>query len=304
MSRPRVQVVDVAPRDGLQSDAVMFTTAQKVELIRRIVDAGIERVEVASFVNPKRVPQMADAEAVLDAVAPDTRARYIGLVLNERGFDRALAVHTPEVNVVVACTDTFSERNQGVNTAAAIDAATAVIARARDAAIPCSATLSASFGCGYEGEVPLARVLDVVARVAAAGPDEIALADTVGAAVPPQVRERFASAAEVLRDAPRPIRLRAHFHNTRNAGLANALAAVEAGVLVVDASLGGIGGCPFAPRATGNIPTEDVVFLLERSGYDTGVDLERLIAASEWLAGQLGRDTPSLVAKAGPFPPV
>ncbi|HEY3833059.1 MAG TPA: hydroxymethylglutaryl-CoA lyase [Acidimicrobiia bacterium] len=303
MSRPRVHIVDVAPRDGLQSDAVMFSTEQKAELIRRIVDAGIERVEVASFVNPKRVPQMADAEAVLDAVSADTRARYIGLVLNERGFDRALSAHTPEVNVVVACTDTFSERNQGMNTAAAIDAATAVIRRARDAAIPCSATLSAAFGCGYEGEVPLARVLDVVERVAAAGPDEIALADTVGAAVPPQVRERFTAAAEVLHRAPRPIGLRAHFHNTRNAGVANALAAVEVGVPVIDASLGGIGGCPFAPRATGNIPTEDVVFLLERSGYDTGVDLDRLIAASEWLAGQLGRDTPSLVAKAGPFPP-
>ena len=302
MNRPRVHIVDVAPRDGLQSDAVMFTTEQKAELIRRIVDAGINRVEVASFVNPKRVPQMADAEAVLDAVAGDTRARYIGLVLNERGFDRALAAHTPEVNVVVACTDTFSEHNQGMSTAAAIDAATAVIVRARDAAIPCSVTLSAAFGCGYEGEVPLERVLSVVERVAAAGPDEIALADTVGAAVPPQVRERFAAAAEVLYGAPRPIGLRAHFHNTRNAGLANALAAVEVGVPVIDASLGGIGGCPFAPRATGNIPTEDVVFLLERSGYDTGVDLDRLIAASEWLAGQLGRDTPSLVAKAGPFP--
>ncbi|HEY1739903.1 MAG TPA: hydroxymethylglutaryl-CoA lyase [Acidimicrobiia bacterium] len=303
MSRPRIRIVDVAPRDGLQSDAVMFTTEQKAGLIHRIVDAGVDRVEVASFVNPKRVPQMADAEAVLDAVAGDTRARYIGLVLNERGFDRALAAHTPEVNVVVACTDTFSERNQGMNTAAAIDAATTVIRRAREAAIPCSATLSASFGCGYEGEVPLARVLDVVERVAAAGPDEIALADTVGAAVPPQVRERFAAADEVLHRATHPIGLRAHFHNTRNAGLANALAAVEVGVPVIDASLGGIGGCPFAPRATGNIPTEDVVFLLERSGYDTGVDLDRLIAASEWLTEQLGRDTPSLVAKAGPFPP-
>jgi hydroxymethylglutaryl-CoA lyase len=296
-----VQIVDVAPRDGLQSDAVTFSTEQKAELIRRIVDAGVERVEVASFVNPARVPQMADAEAVLAAVAGDTRARYIGLVLNERGFDRAVATHTPEVNVVVACTDTFSQHNQGMTTAEAITAATAVIRRSRDARIPCSATLSASFGCGYEGEVPVARVLDVVRRVADAGPEEIALADTIGAAVPPRVRELVAEAQHVL--AGEPITLRAHFHNTRNAGLANALAAVESGVAVIDASLGGIGGCPFAPRATGNIPTEDVVFLLERSGYDTGVDLARLIDASEWLAGQLGRDTPGLVAKAGPFPP-
>ncbi len=303
VARPHVQIVDVAPRDGLQSDAVTFSTEQKAELVRRIVDAGIDRVEVASFVNPKRVPQMADAEAVLEAVAGDRRARYIGLVLNERGFDRALAAHTPEVNVVVACTDTFSQRNQGMSTAEAVAAAAAVIARARDASIPCSVTLSASFGCGYEGEVPLERVLDVVTQVAAAGPHEIALADTVGAAVPVRVRELVAATAEVLRGAPAPVGLRAHFHNTRNAGLANALAAVEAGVPVIDASLGGIGGCPFAPRATGNIPTEDVVFLLERSGYDTGVDLARLIEASAWLAAQLGRDTPSLVARAGPFPP-
>ncbi len=303
MSSNRVEIVDVAPRDGLQSDAVMFTTEQKAELIRRIVDAGVPRVEVASFVNPKRVPQMADAEAVLAAVAGDTRARYIGLVLNERGFDRAVAAGTPEVNVVVACSDTFSQRNQGVSTDDAVDAAAAVIGRARAAGVPCSVTLSASFGCGYEGEVPVARVLSVVERIAAAGPDEIALADTVGAAVPVRVRELVERTRDVVNGAERPIRLRAHFHNTRNAGLANALAAVECGVTVIDASLGGIGGCPFAPRATGNIPTEDVAFLLERSGYDTGVDLARLIEASEWLAGQLGRDVPSLVAKAGPFPP-
>ena len=246
--RPRVQIVDVAPRDGLQSDAVMFTTDQKVELVRRIVDAGVERVEVASFVNPKRVPQMADAEAVLAALAGDTRARYIGLVLNERGFDRALAAHAPEVNVVVVCTDTFSQRNQGMTTDEAIAVASAVIRRARDAGIPCSATLSAAFGCGYEGEVPPERVLDVVARVAAAAPDEIALADTVGAAVPPQVRELVAATTDLLRAASPSIALRGHFHNTRNAGLANALAAVESGVRVIDASLGGIGGCPFAPR--------------------------------------------------------
>lgn len=277
----------------------MFSTAQKVELIRRIVDAGIGRVEVASFVNPTRVPQMADAEAVLAEVSTDLRARYIGLVLNERGFDRAVAASTPEVNVVVACTDTFSQRNQGVTTAEAITAATTVVRRARAAGIPCSVTLSAAFGCGYEGEVPQQRVLDVVRQIVDAQPEEIALADTVGAAVPVHVRELVAATFDLL--GP-DITLRAHFHNTRNAGLANALAAVERGVTVIDASLGGIGGCPFAPRATGNIPTEDVVFLLERSGYDTGVSLTKLIEASEWLASQLGRPTPGLVAKAGPFP--
>jgi hydroxymethylglutaryl-CoA lyase len=302
VTRTRVQIVDVAPRDGLQSDAVMFTTEQKVELIRRIVDAGIDRVEVASFVNPKRVPQMADAEAVLGALTSDTRARYIGLVLNERGFDRALAAHTPEVNVVVACTDTFSQRNQGMSTDEAIAAAAAVIRRAREASISCSATLSASFGCGYEGEVPLERVLSVVERVAGAGPDEIALADTVGAAVPVRVRELVAAARELLQAAPRPIALRAHFHNTRNAGLANALAAVESGVRVIDASLGGIGGCPFAPRATGNVPTEDVVYMLQRSGYQTGLDVERLIASARWLGAAMGREVPGMLSRAGAFP--
>ena len=295
-----VQIVDVAPRDGLQSDAVMFTTEQKVALVERIVAAGVRRVEVASFVNPKRVPQMADAEAVLDALSKtNSGATFIGLVLNERGFDRALAAATPEINVVVVCSDTISQENQSMSTEQSIRAATAVIERARDHRIPVSVTLSAAFGCPYEGVVDPAAVLRIAERIAVAMPSEIALADTIGAAVPAEVRALVVATRSVIGD---DIRLRAHFHNTRNSGLANALAAAESGVGVIDASLGGIGGCPFAPRATGNIPTEDVVYLLERSGFTTGVSLDKLIEASEWLEGQLGRGVPSLVAKAGGFP--
>ena len=295
-----VEIVDVAPRDGLQSDAVMFSTAQKVELVERIVAAGIRRVEVASFVNPARVPQMADAEDVLAALgATHSGATFIGLVLNERGFDRAVAAATPEVNVVVVCSDTFSHRNQSMSTEQSIAAAITVIERARDHDIPVSVTLSAAFGCPYEGAVDEAHVLAIAARIAAALPKEIALADTIGAAVPTQVRSLVTRTRAEIDDE---VALRAHFHNTRNTGLANALAAVESGVRVIDASLGGIGGCPFAPRATGNIPTEDVVYLLERSGFSTGVSLAKLIEATEWLESELGRSVPSLVAKAGPFP--
>ncbi len=317
MVTARVQIVDVAPRDGLQSDAVMFTTEQKLELIRRIEAAGIDRIEVASFVHPGRVPQMADAEAVfagLSARVPgngmpselqrsprgnDKAASHIGLVLNERGFDRALAANVGEINVVVAVTDEFSQANQAMSTDESIAAASIVMRRAAEHGIPVSVTLSVAFGCPFIGEVSVDRVLGVVHRIATKGPSEIALADTIGCAVPVAVRGLISAVSDCIDPA---IHLRAHFHNTRNSGLANALAAVESGVRVIDASLGGIGGCPFAPRATGNIPTEDLVYLLHRSGYETGVSLERLLAASGWLESELGHPVPSLVAKAGPFP--
>lgn len=300
----RIEIVDVAPRDGLQSDAVMFSTDQKLELIQRIERAGIGRIEVASFVNPARVPQMADAEAIFAALRVDhqegsARAIHIGLVLNERGFDRAVASNAPEINVVVAVTDAFSDANQSMTTQQSIDAAVRVIERARAVSMPVSVTLSVAFGCPFTGEVAVDRVLDVALQIAAAQPNEIAIADTIGVAVPVAVRSIV---DRLLAQLPTQVRLRAHFHNTRNTGLANALAAVEAGVRTIDASLGGIGGCPFAPKATGNIGTEDVVYLLERSGYDTGVDLHALIEASDWLAAELGHPVPSLVAKAGTFP--
>lgn len=292
-----ISIIEVGPRDGLQNEAVVFDTDAKVEFIDRCLGAGVQRIEVASFVNPNRVPQMADAEAVLDRLRPDV-ASYIGLVLNERGFARALATQVDEVNLVVMVTDTFSQKNQAMTTAEAIEAVRAVAPRAKDAGLPVSVTLSASFGCPYEGEVELARVVDVAQQVAAAGIDELAIADTIGVAVPRDVHRRVCAVREAIE-----VPLRVHVHNTRNTGYASALAAAEAGVQVLDASLGGIGGCPFAPRATGNIATEDLVYALERSGFATGLDLDELCRASEWLGQRLGRPTPGLVAKAGGFPP-
>lgn len=297
----RVEVVEVSPRDGLQSDGAILATEQKVALVTRALDAGIRRVEVASFVNPKRVPQMADAEAVLEALPRPDGVSYIGLVLNERGFERAARAPAPpdEINVVVVLTDTFARANQGMTTDELVATWERIAALARDAGMPTSVTLSASFGCPYEGEVPLRRVVDVATRVAAAGPDELALADSIGVAVPTEVTERFAAVRAAIDPG---IRLRAHFHNTRNTGIANAAAAVLAGVPVLDASLGGIGGCPFAPRATGNIPTEDLVYLLDRMGYETGVDLARLTAAVPWIEEVLDHPVPGLLARAGLFP--
>ena len=292
-----IQIVEVGPRDGLQNEAVTLSTDTKVEFISRCVAAGITRIEAASFVNPKRVPQMADGEAVLERLVP-AAASYIGLVLNERGFRRALTTQVTEVNLVVMVSDTFSLKNQGMTTAEAIGAVQAIVPRAQAVGLPVSVTMSASFGCPYEGEIEVSRLVDVAAAVSD-GIEELAIADTIGVAVPADVYRRV-DAVRAVTDA----RLRVHVHNTRNTGYASALAAADAGVTVLDASLGGIGGCPFAPRATGNIATEDLVFALERSGYETGLDLDMLCAASEWLGGQLGRPTPGLVAKAGPFPPV
>jgi len=297
--------VEVSPRDGLQSDPTMLSTGAKVELIGRAVRAGLRRVETVSFVNPRRVPQMADAEAVMaelhaDAALAALDPSYIGLVLNRRGLDRAIDTGVDEVNAVVVCTDTFARRNQGKDTQGLIDEVAGICAAARDASIPTSVTLAASFGCPYEGEVAAERVRMVLDQVAAAGPDEIALADSIGVATPVDVRERIALADQVL--AGTGIRLRCHFHNTRNTGLANATAAVEAGVRVLDASLGGIGGCPFAPNATGNIPTEDLAYLLERMGYDTGLDLDAACGIVPWLEATVEHPVPGYLSKAGIFP--
>jgi hydroxymethylglutaryl-CoA lyase len=295
---PQVTIVEVAPRDGLQSDPTLLPTEAKVELIERALRAGIRRIEAVSFVNPTRVPQMADADAVMAAVPRDLGASYIGLVLNRRGFERAVETGVDEINVVVVCSDTFAQRNQGTDTAGLVEVWADIAGAAREAGLATSVTLAASFGCPYEGEVPVERLVDVAARVAEHGPDEIALADSIGVAVPTDVAERVAAVAPVIGDAA----LRCHFHNTRNTGLANAAAAVQAGVRVLDSSLAGIGGCPFAPNATGNIPTEDLVYLLERMGHPTGVDLDALIATVPWMEEALGHSTPGLLAKAGNFP--
>lgn len=295
----RVQIVEVSARDGLQNDPAFLTTEQKVELIKRTVDAGLDRAEVASFANPKAVPQMADAEGVLEGLGVIEGFSTIGLVLNTRGFHRAAATNVKEVNVVVVSTDTFSLRNQRMDTVDALKVLDEVVPLAKEAGIRATVTLAASFGCPFEGEVPIERTQMLVEQAAAYGVAEIALADTIGVAVPTDVKRRFEAAKAIAGDIP----LRAHFHNTRNTGYANALAAVDAGVFILDASLAGIGGCPFAPKATGNIATEDLVYALHRSGIETGIDLPKLLEASEWFASVLDRKTPSLVSKAGLFPP-
>ncbi len=313
MSTP-ITIVDVAPRDGLQSDGAVVSTEAKVELISRIAAAGIRRIEATSFVNPARVPQMADADELMAALLERRRSgesddplrdvSLIGLVLNRRGLDRALAAGCDEVNAVVVVSDTFSQKNQGTDTDTGIEVWEQIAATAADAGVPASVTLAASFGCPYDGEVDLSRLAAVVERCAAAGGQEIALADSIGVAVPTDVTERIAAARTAIAAAGTDQQLRVHFHNTRNTGVANVAAAVVAGVHVVDASLGGIGGCPFAPNATGNVPTEDVAYLLDRMGYDTGIDLASLISAVDWMQSDalLGRATPGLLSRAGLFP--
>lgn len=294
----QVEIVEVGPRDGLQNEDVLLDTATKVALIERMLDAGVRRIEATSFVHPTRVPQMADAEDVMAAVPRDRGASYIGLVLNDRGLDRAVDARVDEANVVVVATETFTQRNQGASVDEMLAAWERIAGRAKRAGLRTSVTLSASFGCPFEGEVDPQRVVDLAARVAEAGPDEIALADTIGVAVPTQVTDLVSRVAERVGDVP----LRCHFHNTRNTGFANVVAALGAGVAALDASVGGIGGCPFAPAATGNIATEDLIYLLDRMGVAHGVSLEATSDTARWIGEQLGTTVPGLLSRAGPFP--
>ena len=298
MSR-RVEIVEVGPRDGLQNEAVALSVADRLEFIGKLEACGARRIEAVSFVNPKRVPQMAGAEEIM-AELPRTPGRSrIGLVLNLRGWERLKATSCDEANVVVCATDSFGIRNQGAGVDAQIEAMHAVAAdQGAHGGPPLSLTVSVAFGCPFEGEVPLERVVRIVREGAAAKIPEIAIADTIGVADPWAVRERMAAVRAAAPDA----KLRLHFHDTRNTGLANAAAAVEAGADVLDSSCGGIGGCPFAPAATGNIATEDLVYMLERAGFDTGLDLDALITAGKWITAKLGRAPTSALARAGGFP--
>ena len=293
-----IELIEVGPRDGLQNEPQRLPVPVKAALIARLVAAGLRRIEVASFVSPRRVPQMADAEELLAALPRLPQVFYVGLVLNRKGFDRALAAGCQEIGMAVVASDTFNRRNQGVSTDESIAAWLDIARAARAGGVRAQVTVSAAFGCPFEGEVPLDRVIAIAERLAAGDPYEICFADTIGVGVPAQVTEMLARARAALPG----IRLRCHFHNTRNTGLANAYAAVEGGVRALDASVGGIGGCPFAPAATGNIPTEDLVYLLERSHIETGVSLEKLIDAARWLGEQLGRPVPGMLSKAGGFP--
>ncbi|WP_405220623.1 hydroxymethylglutaryl-CoA lyase [Lentisalinibacter sediminis] len=293
-----ISIIEVGPRDGLQSEPEILPVEIKAEFIRRAVDAGIRRLEVASFVNPKKVPQMAGAEELVAALPRRDDITYIGLVLNQRGFERARDCGIDEVGMVVVASDTYNRRNQGVSSDESVAAWLKIAAQAKAAGIRANIMVSSAFGCPFEGEVAPERVLEIVRRVAEAGPVELALADSIGVAVPSQVRDLLGRVAEAVPGMP----LRCHLHNTRNTGLANAQAAVEAGVASLDASIGGIGGCPFAPAATGNIPTDDLVYMLERSGIETGVSLPKIIEISLWLEQQLGRGVPAMLPKAGIFP--
>ena len=292
-----LEIVEVGPRDGLQNEDVVLDVTAKVAFIEALAAAGLRRIEAVSFVHPARVPQMAGAEAVMAAVPRPDGVRYSGLVLNRRGTERAVAAGVDEINMVVVATDTFSAKNQGMTTAEAIKATAGIAAAARGAGLDVTLTVGAAFGCPFEGEVRPERVTDIVRQCVEAGVNEVALADTIGVAVPRDVRA-LAGAVRSVTDVP----LRCHFHNTRNTGYANALAAIEAGVTALDASSGGIGGCPFAPAATGNIATEDLLYALGRSGIGTGIDMDRLLTASAYVEERLGHANPALLGRAGMFP--
>jgi len=291
-----IEIVEVGPRDGLQDEARIVSTEDKLAYIQQTVRAGIERVEVASFANPTRVPQMADAEAVIAGLV-GTVMRPIGLVLNERGLDRALATGIGEINTVVVVSDTFSHENQGMSTADAAAMSDRVARRAGDAGLRVGVTLSASFGCPFEGVVPAERVITLAQQAADAGVDEISLADTIGAAVPSQTEDLVAAVAQAT-----GVPIRVHLHNSRNTGLANAVAAIRGGAKALDASTGGIGGCPFAPGATGNIATEDLVHMLEGMGIATGANIDELLETVTLVERIVGHPAPGMLSKAGVFP--
>jgi hydroxymethylglutaryl-CoA lyase len=295
-----ITIVEVSPRDGLQNEAEILSTNAKVDLITRLVDAGARRIEAVSFAHPKLVPTMADAEAVMERVPRRQGVSYAGLILNRKGLDRAVGTGVDEINVVVCVSDTFSGRNQNVTADEAMRMAADVVSAARSKGLYTTITLATSFGCPFEGEVDPARVAEFARRSADSGAQELCLADTIGVGAPGQVADLTARTRDLLGgDAPR---LRFHFHNTRNTGFANAYAAVVEGVDVLDASAGGIGGCPFAPKATGNIATDDLVYMLERMGHRTGINLTTLLPTAAFLGEQLGHEVPALLPRAGVFP--
>ncbi len=300
-STPKIELVEVGPRDGLQNERKTVETKHKLQLIADMIGYGARRIEVASFVHPARVPQMADAEAVIAGLPDKSDCTYIGLTLNKRGIMRALATRNGEqrgidqAGCVIVASDTFGQKNQGQTIAEGIAENRDMIRFAKAEGLPAQVTISAAFGCPFEGEVKPETVLAIAEELAAEGPVEIALADTIGVGVPAQVQELFGKLGELLGGG---IPMRCHFHDTRGTGIANAWAAYQSGVRIFDSSLGGLGGCPFAPKATGNIATEDLIYMFDRSGVETGIDLDAAIAANRDFAEILGRELPSRVARA------
>jgi (R)-citramalyl-CoA lyase len=289
-----VIICDVGPRDGLQNQPKTLAPEVRAELVDRLADVGLRRIEAVSFVNPKLVPQMADAEEVIERVERRDGVVYAGLALNERGYDRLSAAGLDEVHFAFAATETFNRRNQNASVEESVAAAERIAGRAAADGIRSTVTIGVAFGCPFEGRVDPARVAELAERLAPSF-DEVVFADTIGVAVPRQIRDVLGRA-----HLPRTA-VGAHLHNTRNTGYANALAALESGATLLDASIGGIGGCPFAPRATGNIATEDLVYVLHGEGIDTGIDLEALIRVAEWLEGVLERPLEGHVYRAGAF---
>lgn len=294
----QVEIVEVSPRDGLQNEAVQIATEDKVSLIRRAVAAGIGRIEVASFVNPRRVPQMADAEAVCAAIA-DQPATRIGLVLNRRGAERALATCVDELGAVVTASDGFGVANQGRTSDETVDDAIEILNLARARGRSAQVTISVAFGCPFDGEIDSARIAAIARRLAAAQPREIALGDTIGVAAPGQVVRTI----QAVRAAAPGIPIRCHFHDTRNTAIVNCWAALGEGAATLDASIGGLGGCPFAPGASGNVATEDLLYALHRSGVATAIDPSAIIAINHWFAGPMGRALPAKLSQVPRFPP-
>ena len=294
----KISILEVGPRDGLQSEPEILPTEVKKEFITRTINAGIKQIEVTSFVHPKKVPQMADAEKLVESLPENDDVTYIGLIMNQRGFERARDCGIDEVGMVIVSTDTYNMKNQNVVTQESIDNWLSIAAEAKSAGIRTSVVIACSFGCPYEGEIDPEHIASIAEQVLEGKPDVLGLADSVGVAVPSQIKRTFSLVKELAPSIP----LRTHLHNTRNTGLANAAAAVEAGVSIIDASTGGIGGCPFAPRATGNIPTDDLLYMLDRSGIETGVNLRQVVKTTDWLEEQLGRAVPAMVPKAGIFP--
>ena len=293
----KVEIIEVSPREGLQNEPEIISTQNKIALINRALDLGIKRIEVASFVNPKRVPQMADAEDVIAGLDYTRDATYIGLVLNERGAERALQTKVHELGAVACASDGFAMRNQGQTSIESAHIAANIVKMAHDAGRTGQVTISTAFGCPFDGPTDPKHVVEIVKILAAANPREIALADTIGVAVPAQVSALIEMVKPHLGDIP----LRAHFHNTRNTGIANAWAAYSSGVRILDSSLGGLGGCPFAPKATGNIPTEDLAYMLFKSSIEIGLDMEKIIETGLWLEGIMGKKLPAMLPHAGMF---
>jgi len=294
----RIHIVEVGPRDGLQNDPADLSVSQKLEFISRLEAAGVVRMESGSFVSPKAVPKMADSALVFAGLKRGGRARHIALALNETGVRRAIEAKADEINFVLVAGEGFGRRNQGMSPQESADMLAKCAPLVHEAGLPLSATISVAFGDPYDGDVDIGVVGNLAAQAQRAGIAELGLGDTIGAATPWHVRRVI---DRVRTEAP-DVALRLHFHDTRGAGLANVFAAVDAGVDVIDASCGGIGGCPFAPGATGNVATEDVVWMLERAGFETGIDLGRMIETARWLEGALGHGVSSALSRAGAFP--